>query len=280
MDQGAGTPMVNILVYAGLIAALGGLYAAFGKKIVGGGITLAVGGTGLAIVCSTAMYGDNGQFTAIGINSIAYWTIACAMLSLTIMGAVYCLFKAKAGVSRCDYGFVLTPAVVFSGICTGLATVVVAYAVLFLVDAIFLADFRIWTFAFKTFDANIIPAILTYLPTFLIFYLVNTAAIVINTNTEKMQGIKGYLMAIALNAAGPFLWLVVQYGSLFATGVAVNDGSALSGIMMVAMVPTLAIAAIISRNLYKKTGNIWAPAILNAVLMTTMTVANTMVAFK
>ena len=50
--------------------------------------------------------------------------------------------------------------------------------------------------------------------------------------------------------------------------------------MMVAMVPTLSIAAIISRNLYKKTGNIWTPAILNAVLMTTMTVANTMVAFK
>jgi hypothetical protein len=175
---------------------------------------------------------------------------------------------------------VLTPAVVISGICTGLAVVVIAYAVLFIIDAIFLADFRIWTFAFKTFDANIIPAILTYLPTFLIFYLVNTAAIVINTNTEKLQGIKGYLLAILLNAGGPAIWLAVQYGSLFATGVAVNDGSALSGIMMVAMVPTLAIAAIISRNLYKKTGNIWAPATLNAVLMTTMTVANTMVAFK
>lgn len=280
MDEGAGTPMVNVLVYAGIIAALGGLYAAFGKKIIGGGITLAVGGTGLAVVCSNAMYADNGQFTAIGINSIAYWTIACAMLSLTIMGAVYCLFKAKAGVGRCDYGLVLTPAVVISGICSGLAVVVIAYAVLFIIDAIFLADFRIWTFAFKTFDANIIPAILTYLPTFLIFYLVNTAAIVINTNTEKLQGWKGYLVAILLNAGGPAIWLAVQYGSLFATGVAVNDGSALSGIMMVAMVPTLAIAAIISRFIYKRTGNIWTSATLNAVLMTTMTVANTMVAFK
>ena len=107
-----------------------------------------------------------------------------------------------------------------------------------------------------------------------------TASITINTNTEKLQGIKGYLAAIVLNAGGPILWLAVQYISLFATGVAVNDGSALSGIMMVAMVPTLSIAAIVSRNLYKKTGNIWAPAFLNAILMTTMTIANTMVAFK
>ena len=241
---------------------------------------MAVGGAGLAVVASTAMYADNGRFTAIGINSIAYWTIACAMISLTIMGTVYVLFKAKDGVGRCDYGLVLTPSVVISGICAGLATVVVAYAVLFIVDAIWLADFRIWTFAFKTFDANILPAVMTYLPTFLIFYLINTAAIVINTNTEKLQGWKGYLVAILLNAGGPAIWLAVQYGSLFATGVAVNDGSALSGIMMVAMVPTLSIAAIISRNLYKRTGNIWAPAVLNAVLMTTMTVANTMVCFK
>ena len=50
--------------------------------------------------------------------------------------------------------------------------------------------------------------------------------------------------------------------------------------MMVAMVPTLSIAAIVSRYLYKKTGNIWAPAFLNGLLMTTMTVANTMVCYR
>ena len=56
--------------------------------------------------------------------------------------------------------------------------------------------------------------------------------------------------------------------------------SALSGIVLVAMAVTLTIAAIISRNLYKKTGNIWTAACLNGILMTTMTIANTMVAFK
>ena len=76
------------------------------------------------------------------------------------------------------------------------------------------------------------------------------------------------------------LWLILQYGKLFATGVSMHPGSALSGIVLVAMVPTLSIAAIISRNLYKKTGNIWTPAFLNALLMTTMALANTMVAFK
>ena len=90
----------------------------------------------------------------------------------------------------------------------------------------------------------------------------------------------GYLLAIALNAGGAILWLCRQYITLFSTGVSAHPGSALSGIVLVAMVPTLSIAAIISRNLYKRTGNIWTPACLNALLMTTMAVANTMVAFK
>ena len=169
---------------------------------------------------------------------------------------------------------------ILAGLCTAVVTVAAAYAVLFLMDALFKADFRIWTFAFKTFDADILPAILRYLPTFLLFYIVSTASITVNTNTEKLQGAKGYLVAIVLNAGGPILWLAVQYISLFASGVAVWSGSALSGIMLVAMVPTLSVAAIISRNLYKKTGNIWTPAFLNALLMTTMTIANTMVVFR
>lgn len=284
MDEGAGTPTVKILMYAGIVAAVVGIAVAIkgkGKKnLLVGGIVLALSGAGLAIVAMTPMYQDYGTWTAPGINSIVYWTIACTLISLTITSAVYVLMKAKDGVGLANYGIVLNPTAIVAGICTGLATVVIAYAVLFLVDALLLADFRIWTFAFKTFDANILPAILRYLPTFLAFYLASTISITINTNTEKLQGTKGYLAAIVLNAGGPILWLAVQYISLFATGVAVNDGSALSGIMMVAMVPTLSIAAIISRNLYKKTGNIWAPATLNAVLMTTMTLANTMVAFK
>lgn len=188
--------------------------------------------------------------------------------------------KANKGVTFKDYGVTFNPVKILVSLLIAVITFVVAYAVLFLMDLLFKADFRIWTFAFKTFDFNIIPTILKYLPTFLVFYIVSTASITINTNTEKLQGIKGYLLAIALNAGGGFLWLVHQYGKLFITGVAAHPGSALSGIVLVAMIPTLSIAAIISRNLYKKTGNIWTPAFLNALLMTTMTIANTMIAFK
>ncbi len=286
MDDGAGSPSVNILFYCGLAAGVGGLAALIlgivkkNKSTAVGGCFLLVGGAALALVAKTAMYSDNGVWTAPGLNSIAYWTIGCALIALVIMSAVYLLLKDRESVKLADYGVSLKPMAILAGVCAAIVTVVLAYCVLFLMDLLFKADFRIWTFAFKTFDFNIFPAILRYLPTFLLFYLISTASITINTNTEKAKGVWGYLLAIALNAGGAIIWLIRQYGTLFSTGVAAHPGSALSGIVLVAMVPTLSIAAIISRNLYKRTGNIWMPGCLNALLMTTMAVANTMVALK
>ena len=287
MDDGAGSASMNILFYAGLVIAIIGL-AMFclnlvrknQKSFIIGSCIMAAAGGLLAIVAKTPMYQDNGFWTAIGMNSIAYWTIGCTLISLCITSTVFVFMKSKDGLTFRNYGVTFRPTAILCGLCTAVVTFVVSYAVLFLMDALFKADFRIWTFAFKTFDFNIVPAILRYLPTFLAFYLVSTIGIFINTNTQGTQGIWGYLLAIALNAGGAIIWLARQYITLFTTGVAAHPGSALSGIMLVAMVPTLSIAAIISRNLTKKTGSIWTAAFLNALLMTTMAIANTMVVFK
>ena len=288
MDDGAGSSSLNMLMFLASAIGIAGVFGLFfslketenRKSMLIGSICVIVAAAALAIVVHTPMYKDGPFWSAVGINSIAYWTIACALISLLAMSVVYLASKAKNGVTFKNYGVSFKPVTILVSLAVALVTYIAAYLVLFLMDLLFKADFRIWTFAFKTFDFNLCPAILRYLPTFLLFYVVSTAAITINTNTEKMQGVKGYLLAIALNAGGAMLWLIYQYGKLFATGVAAFPGSALSGIMIVAMVPTLSIAAIISRNLYKKTGNIWTPAFLNALLMTTMTLANTMVAFK
>ena len=288
MDDGAGSDTVRILMYLGGALAVGGLvgfiYSLLRKEkrlpYLVGSIFVVVAGVGLALISYFPTYVTGRFWSALGINSIAYWTLACALISMLAMSVIYVASKADKGVTLKHYGVTLNPVAILVSILVAIITFVVAYAVLFLMDLLFKADFRIWTFAFKTFDLNIVPTILKYFPTFLLYYIVSTAAITINTNTEKLQGIKGYLLAIALNAGGGMLWLIHQYGKLFATGVAAHPGSALSGIVLIAMIPTLSIAAIISRNLYKKTGNIWTPAFLNAMLMTTMAIANTMIAFK
>ncbi len=288
MDDGAASSTVSILFYAGCAFGLAGLVGIviglFDRenrlRLCIGSLVVLLAGAALALVARTPMYETGAFWSAPGVNSIAYWTIGCALISLLAMGLIYVGAKAKDGFCFRDYGVSFNPLAILMSLVVALLTWAIAYGVLFLVDLFLKADFRIWTFAFKTFDFNIFPAILRYLPTFLLFYVVSTAAITVNTNTEKLKGFWGYLVAIVLNAGGPILWLLNQYGMLFGTGVAAHPGSALSGIVLVAMVPTLSIAAIISRSLYKKTGNIWLPAFLNALLMTTMAIANTMVAFK
>ena len=279
---------MNIVFWAALILGIGGAAFAFFKStktenkksfIVGGCFAL-LAGVLLAVLSKMSLYGNSGFWTAPVTNDVAKWTVGCMLISLLIMSLVYIFDKSNSGVKLADYGVKLEVMPIVAGLCTAVVTVCAAYVVLFIVDAIFKTDFRIWTFAFKTFDANIVPAILRYLPTFAAYYIISSAAICINTNTERLGGVKGYLVAMALNAGGILIWLLRQYITLFATGVAPHPNAALSGIVLVAMVPTLAIAACISRALYKRTGNIWTAAFTNGLLMTIMTLANTTVFFK
>ena len=284
MDKNLTSEPMMFICDAGAIFALIGLAAIVmakgDKKIMAGGGVMAVCGAALVLLTTLPTYGDSPFWSAPTVNQIAYWTIICTMISALIMSIVYIVVKAKQGLTYESYGLKACPMAILAALCTAVVTVIAVYAVVFIIDLIFKTDFRIWVFAFKTFELSVLPAALRYMPTFILYYIVSSAAICINTNTEKLQGVKGYLVAILLNAGGITVYLIRQYGTLFATGAAAHPTQALSSILLVAMVPTLAIAACFSRALYKRTGNIFTPAFLNGILMTVMTVANTCIYYQ
>jgi hypothetical protein len=78
-----------------------------------------------------------------------------------------------------------------------------------------------------------------------------------------------------MNVGGLILWLVYQYGSDFLNHKAAYPAQALNGIIMIALIPCLAIAAVFAKKLFKVTGSVWLAAFLNAILFTMITVANT-----
>lgn len=247
-------------------------------KTVAAGIALVAGVVEAILSRKVDVLYTATAWTAPGVNPVAAWTLLCGVLVLAVLAFMAIIAKDNPKLS--SYGIVLKAGPILGGLVIAAVTVFVSYALLFLVDVIFKTDFRIWVFAFKTFDANISAAVLRYLPTFLLFYLVSAVSITVNTNTEKLQGTKGYFAAVALNAGDTILWLAVQYIILFATGVAAIPGAALSGIVLVATCLTLIVTACIARALYKKTGSVWAPAFINALIVTIMTIANTTVYFK
>ncbi len=238
-------------------------------------------GSGMRILTGTTVFSTGKVFQATSVNSIVTWAMICACIAAVVMIAGYLLGnKRESGMSLAHYGISAKAINIVAAFCVALVVVVVGYLCLFLVDAVFKTDFRIWTFAFKTFNLSAIPAAVKYMPFFFLYYLVAGSAAVSNTSSEKLQGVWGYVLAALTNMGGILIWLVLQYGTLFITGTAFYSNQALSGILLFALVPTLAIASCFTKLLYKKTGNVYLPAFLNTILMTMMTVANTTVYFQ
>lgn len=279
------------LAYAGVIAAVAGLIAlvftlvskeAEHKKTWLGGSVLAIlSGCGLWYLTGKQGFPNNEIFQGPTVSTIVTWAVVCAAIGTLIMIAIHLLGSAKEqGVTLAHFGLPGNVMSIVSGLCIAIIVSVVAFALVFAVDGIFKVDFRIWTFAFKSFEWSAVPAALKYMPFFLIYYLEMSAAAVRNTSSEKMQGVWGYVVAALTNMGGIALWLVLQYGKVFATGSAFYPGEALSGILLMALVPTLAVASCLSKYLYKKTGNIYTGVFLNTILMTMMTVANTAIYYQ
>ena len=77
------------------------------------------------------------------------------------------------------------------------------------------------------------------------------------------------------NVFGISLVMIIQYATFKSTGVLWQSEMALGYIVLFPIVPILIFATIISRHLYKKTGNVYLGSLINGLLFTIMTVANT-----
>ena len=251
------------------------------KTWLSGSVCVLIASIVLRVLATKNIFETNATWQGPTVNSIVTWALICACISIVTMVCVY-LFggRKQKGITLEQYGIAAKPVSVAAAFCVALLVSVIAYACLFAVDAIFKTDFRIWTFAFKTFEASAIPAAVKYMPFFFVYYFVSGAAAISNTSSEKLQGGWGYLLAALTNMGGILLWLVLQYGTLFRTGVAFYPGQALGGILLFALVPSLAIASCLAKYLYKKTGSVYVAAFLNTILMTMMTVANTAIYFQ
>lgn len=208
-------------------------------------------------------------------NSIAYWAVVSGIIAAIIMMGFYYLNKKPAGIKFANYGITFNVPAILSSLVIAVIAVAAGYALLWLTQALFTTDYRIWTLAVKTFTFDHFITALRYMPVFLIYYFINSAVVNANARGSYMSGVKGYIAAIVLNVGGLVFWLLHQYGSDFLTNVGAYPSDSLNGIVLVALVPCLAIAAVLSKKIFNKTGNVWLAAFLNTILFTMITVANT-----
>lgn len=153
------------------------------------------------------------------------------------------------------------------------------YLIVFINWKCFVVDFRLWTLVIKVFNVpEMLPTILRYLAFFLVFYICNGIA----NQTYRAKNIPEWA-TIAINAFfsvfGIALAMIIQYGTFKSTGVLWQGEMSLGYIVLFPIVPILIMATVISRIIYKKTGNIYLGSLINAILFTIMTVSNTASSF-
>ncbi|WP_273835304.1 alpha/beta fold hydrolase [Guptibacillus sedimenti] len=214
-------------------------------------------------------------FAAPTVNPIAYWAINVAIVTLMIMVCYHFVSKKPEGATIENYGLKVSVKTMIASLLTAIVAIVIGYGVLYLVDAVFKIDFRLWTFAVKTFESQHVIATLKYAPLFLIYYFIVGLSVNMNTASAKYEGLKGYVIAALHFVGGLILYLGYHYGLLFITGTAGYPSESLSSIIMIALVPALLIASIFNRYFYRKTGNVYVGAFLNTLLITLITIANT-----
>ncbi|MCH5152785.1 MAG: hypothetical protein J1F68_02340 [Clostridiales bacterium] len=218
-------------------------------------------------------------------GNVAAWGIVSAIFGIAVLLFVWLVnslvnyFAAKKGQESVAVTNPFRPAIIswanlVKTVCLAFLVVAVFYVVTWINWGIWTVDFRIWTLNVHPFRLNMLGTMLRYIPLFLIFYGVNALA---NAGMRAKELPEWASVAInaAFNCVGVLLVVLIQYGTFRATGVLWQADMNLAYIVVFPLIPILAIATIISRYTYKRTGNIWLGALINAILFTIMTVANT-----
>ena len=226
------------------------------------------------LLTNTDIINDTLYWSAPSFNTIVYWALASAGLLLLVALGTTKVFNYGQDVEN-PYGLKASFKQVIASFLTAL---VLTFGILFivaLVEWIFLTDFRFYTYAIKIFNSHQFVAALRYMP--LLFFYFFAAAITVYINTKNMKGWKADLLAAFLLAGPVIVFLLYQYGTLYATGVAAYPTFSLSGILAMGLVPTLAFAGIIMRRISSKTDNIWTSVFFTTMFFVLITLANTTV---
>lgn len=218
-------------------------------------------------------------------GGIGLWAFGCGLVGLLVLRISAGKFKGQwknwgVQISWHRFGKTLLLAVmVVSG----------AYVLLFFADYVFQTDFRIWTFDLRVFSASKIWVAIKYLPFFLAYFIVNSLLISRNTFVNWSER-KQVWMSVVFNMLAPALFLAISFlpllfnpftfwGLLLQGNALLASAGALVPILLIPFLPILGIAGYLNIKLYRLTGNIWLGALLNALLITMITVANTSFSF-
>ncbi len=232
-----------------------------------------------------SLFASSEGFIYSNVGQIAAWGMLCAMFALAVSAIIWIINRcinifvygdnASAHDERPFEGFRMrswqnvlkTPI---------LATILVGMFYL-VIDVIWMGsvvDFRIWTFDLRVFDTIKIASMLKYVPYFFVFYMV-TAALSQNYRVKDLPEWATIAINVFFNIFGVMVMLWFCNSYFINNGAMADSANKLFFIACYPVIPCVAIATVISRRMYTRTGNAWLAGLVNACIMTFIACANT-----
>ena len=162
----------------------------------------------------------------------------------------------------------------FKSILLAGATVAAGYAVLWLVDQLFLTDFRLWVVAVKLPSAHQWAIAVIYVVPITFAFLVTAKVLTGSTVRTDPAGLQ-YIASILTLTSGFLVMLGVIYGLFFLSGSLVTAFDPLSTVIALQFVPVLAAVAIIATFTWRRTGSYHVGGLVSGLLVTLYVVAGT-----
>ena len=216
-------------------------------------------------------------FTQGAVFFIAFWAAVNGLASIVIMVVSYLLFGRKNGVKPRELGLLPGWKKLAQSIGLAATTVAAAFAILFFFDWLLHTDFRFWVVAVKAFDPDKLWIALLYVPFFLVYFVANSIAInVFNRFTFRGKEWLNTAVLALVNALAPIVLVVAQYVTFFITGETIPGFGGIFSIWLFPVIVILAATAVLSRKLYRVTGNPYIGGFISAAVVTLVSVTNTL----
>lgn len=207
---------------------------------------------------------------------IGIWAAVNGLFAVVLMFVLQRTVARRNGLDPRASGAIVAWPVLGRTILAGLTVTVVAYGIVFATQYLFQTDFRMWALAVRPFGSDRIWAALLMAPLFLIYFIANS--VILNVYSRFLLAGREWLNTIVVaffTALSGILVLLLQYVVFFSTGEMNPWIQAMEGIYMFPIVVILFTAAVVGRKIYRATGNPYLAGIINGLVATLISIANT-----
>jgi hypothetical protein len=211
--------------------------------------------------------------------AVGLWSFLCGLFSILCMILSYNLYGKKNGFSLKDRGVTISLPALGKTLLLALVSVTVSYGLVFFADFFFKTDYRIWVIAVKAFKADKIPLVLfPCVILFLTYYVAN--AVAVNSFNFVTIGKKGWIntaVVAIVNGLPALILILMQYVPFAITGqLGIPPNGNMYTIWLFPILIFLPVTAVMTRKVYRLTGNPYLPGIVNGIIVAIISCTNTL----